>query len=150
MSRLWRHVSSARRSPTYAILGLGCLSTLLLASSLVSQQTFNYIIGIASLAFFSVYILQTIGLLVAVRLGRIPEAEPGTFDLGRARVPLYIAALVIFLCVAIALIFLPQFAGNGWVFLGVVTISALWWALGLRPRLVRGDAGAGYASTHLS
>lgn len=150
LSHLWRRVSPTRQTPTNAIVGLGCLSTVLLLSALVSEEAFTYIIGIASLAFFSVYILQTIGLLVAVRRGGIPPTEPGTFDLGRARVPLYVLALVIFLCVASALVFLPQFAGNGWVFLGVVTVAAAWWVFALRSRLRAGEAGAKYAATHPS
>jgi amino acid transporter len=149
-SSMWRHVSPTTRTPTYAVLGLGCLSAVLLLSALVNQQAFNFIIGMASLAFFSVYVLQTIGLLMAVRQGRIPEAEPGTFDLGRLRVPLYVLALVVFLAVAGFLVFLPQFAGNGQVFVGVVVVAALWWAFGVRPRLRRGEAGAGSASAHTS
>ena len=149
-SGLWRHVSPSTRTPTYAILGLGCLSTVLLLSALVNETAFTFIIGIAALAFFSVYILQTVGLLVAGLRGEIPQGEPGTFDLGRFRMPIYVLALVVFLSVAGFLIFLPQFAGNGWVFLGVVLAAALWWAIALRPRLRRGDAGAGYASNHSS
>jgi amino acid transporter len=146
-SRVWRHVSSTSRTPTYAVLGLGGLSVLLLLSALVNEKAFNYILGIASLAFFSVYILQTIGLILGARRGTIPIGEPGTFDLGRFRMPLYILALFVFIPVAIALIFLPQFAGNGWVFLAVVAVAALWWATGLRGRLRRGEAGAGFAQS---
>ncbi len=72
--------------------------------------------------FFFVYILQTIGLLIGYRRGTIPAAEPGTFDLGRWRLPIYVIALVVFLAVAVALVFLPQFASNKWVFLGVVVL----------------------------
>ena len=146
LSHVWRHVSPTRRTPTYAVIGLGCLSTILLLSALVNEKAFNFIIGIASLAFFSVYVLQTIGLIVGARRGTIPVGEPGTFDLGRARMPLYIVALVVFIGVAVALIFLPQFAGNGWVFLGVIAVAAIWWATGLRARLRRGDAGANFAT----
>jgi amino acid transporter len=149
-SHVWRHVSSTRRTPTYAVLGLGVLSTLLLLSALVNTQAFTYILGIASLAFFAVYIFQTVGLIVGMRRGTIPVGEPGTFDLGRFRMPVYYVALVVFVVVAIALIFLPQFAGNGWVFLGVLALAALWWATGLRARLRRGDAGAGFAGNHSS
>jgi hypothetical protein len=46
------------------------------------------------------------------------------------------------------LVLLPQFAGNGWVFLGIVAVAALWWATGLRSRLRQGKAGAGFAATH--
>jgi hypothetical protein len=52
--------------------------------------------------------------------------------------------------VAVTLVFLPQFAGNGWVFLGIVAVAALWWATGLRARLRSGEAGSGYAARHLS
>ena len=119
-SHVWRHVSVKSKTPSYAVIGLGCLSTLLLLSALVNEAAFNYIIGIASLLFFFVYILQTIGLLIGVSKGTIPQAEPGTFDLGRWRLPIYIVALVIFLAVAVALVFLPQFASNKWIFLGLV------------------------------
>jgi amino acid transporter len=132
------------------VIGLGCLSTVLLLSALVNEKAFTYILGIASLLFFSVYILQTIGLLIGVRKGTIPQGEPGTFDLGRFRIPLYVTALIVFLCVAVALIFLPQFAGNGWVFLGIVAAGALWWGTGLRNRLNRGEAGPDFARTHLA
>ena len=114
----------------------------------MNEKAFNYIIGIASLLFFFVYILQTIGLLVGYRKGTIPAPEPGTFDLGRFRLPLYVTALVVFLGVAVALFFLPQFASNKWVFLGIVVIAAIWWATGLKARLRRGDAGADYVKTH--
>jgi amino acid transporter len=147
-SHVWRHVSPTRKTPTYAVLGLGTLSTLLLLSALVNEQAFNFILGIASLLFFFVYILQTIGLLIGVRKGTIPAAEPGTFDLGRWRVPLYVTALVVFLGVAVALLFLPQFTSNKWVFLGIVAIAAIWWATGLRARLRNGQAGSQYVKNH--
>ena len=147
-SHVWRHVSAKSKAPTYAVLGLGCLSTVLLLSALVNEKAFNYIIGIASLLFFSVYILQTIGLLVGYRKGTIPQGEPGTFDLGRFRLPLYVTALVVFIGVAIALLFLPQFTSNKWVFLGIVVVAAIWWMTGLRSRLRQGEAGAHFAKTH--
>ena len=50
----------------------------------------------------------------------------------------------------VALIFLPQFAGNEWVFLGLVVLAALWAATGLRKRLASGEAGPDYAKTHTS
>lgn len=149
LSHVWRHVSPKSKTPTYAVLGLGFLSAMLLLSALVNEKAFNYILGIASLLFFFVYILQTIGLLIGVRRGTIPQGEPGTFDLGRWRLPIYVTALTIFLAVAVALLFLPQFTSNKWVFLGIVALAAIWWATGLRGRLQRGEAGSNYARTHL-
>lgn len=94
LSHIWRHVSPTRRTPAYAVMGLGVLSTALLLSALVNLQAFNYILGIGSLAFFVVYILQTVGLIIGVRRGTIPAGEPGLFDLGRYRMPLYLVAVV--------------------------------------------------------
>jgi amino acid transporter len=146
-SHVWRHVSPKRRSPTFVVLGLGCLSTILLLSALVSERAFTYILGISSLAVFVTYVLQTFGVIVGARRGTIPAAEPGTFDLGGARMAVYVIGLIAFTAVAAALVLLPQFAGNGWVFLGIIAVAALWWATGLRARLRRGDAGPNYADT---
>lgn len=147
-SHVLRHVAPKRKTPTAAVVTLGAVSVLMLLSALVNQQAFNYFLGIATLAFFTVYVLQTIGLLVASRRGRIPVAEPGTFNLGRARVPLLIVSLVVFLLVEAALIFLPAFAGNAWVFAGIVALGFIWWLLVLRRRLRNGDAGPRFAQDH--
>jgi len=149
-SHVWRHVSTANRTPTYAVLGLFALSTLLLLSALVSEKAFFLIIGLSSLAVFATYFLQTVALLIGHRRGTIPAAEPGTFDLGRARMPVYIVGIVSFTLVCAALIFLPQFVNNGYVFLGLVALAGLWAATGLRKRLQNGDAGPNYAKTHLA
>jgi amino acid transporter len=149
-SHVWRHVSTSNRTPTYAVLGLFGLSTLLLLSALVSEKAFNLIIGLSSLAVFATYFLQTVALIIGHRRGTIPAAEPGTFDLGRMRMPIYIVGLIAFTLVCAALIFLPQFAGNGYVFFGLVLIAGIWAATGLRNRLQRGDAGPNFAKTHLS
>src|SRR6201999_1849796 len=148
-SHVWRHVSPSNRTPTYAVLGLFALSTLLLLSALVSEKAFFLIIGLSSLAVCAMYLLQTVAVLIGQRRGTIPAAEPGTFDLGRARVPVAVLAFVAFTLVCAALIFLPQFAGNGYVFLGLVVLAALWAATGLRKRLADGDAGPDFARTHL-
>ncbi|MCU1422567.1 MAG: amino acid permease [Microbacteriaceae bacterium] len=147
-SRALRHVSPTRKTPTTAVLTLGAVSVLLLLSALVSQQAFNYFLGIATLAFFTTYVLQTIGLLIASVRKRMPAAEPGTFTLGRARIPILIVGLVVFLIVEAALLFLPAFAGNGFVFAGVLAVGALWWLVVLRRRLSSGEAGPRYAQNH--
>ena len=48
----------------------------------------------------------------------------------------------------IALIFLPAFAGNGYVFGGIVALAVLWWVFVLRRRLRTGQAGPLYAQNH--
>jgi amino acid transporter len=149
-SHVWRHVSPSNRTPTYAVLGIFSLSTILLLSALVSEKAFFLIIGLSSLAVCAMYFLQTVAVLVGNRRGTIPAPEPGTFDLGKARVPVAIIALIAFAAVCAALIFLPQFAGNGYVFGGLVVLAGLWAMTGLRKRLANGDAGPDFAKTHLS
>lgn len=147
-SKQLRHVAPRRKTPSTSVLTLGVVSVLLLLSALVSFQAFNYFLGIATLAFFTTYVLQTIGLLIASRKGRIPAPEPGTFDLGRARTPLLVISLVVFLIVEAALLLLPAFEGNGFVFGGIFALGALWWLLVLRRRIATGDAGPRYAQEH--
>jgi amino acid transporter len=149
-SHVWRHVSPSNRTPTYAVLGIFTLSTLLLLSALVSEKAFFLIIGLSSLAVCAMYFLQTVAVLIGNRRGTIPAPEPGTFDLGKARVPVAVLALIAFFLVCAALIFLPQFANNGYVFLGLLALATLWAFTGLRRRLARGEAGPDYAKTHLS
>ncbi len=150
LSHIWRHVSPSNRTPTYAALGLFGLSTLLLLSALISEKPFFLIIGLSSLAVCSMYFLQTVAVLVANRRGTIPAPEPGTFDLGRARVPVAVIALIAFAGVCSALIFLPQFKNNGYVFGGLLVLAGLWAVTGLRKRLANGEAGPDYAKTHLN
>jgi hypothetical protein len=64
--------------------------------------------------------------------------------------PIYILGIICFTLVCAALIFLPQFVNNGYVFLGLVVLAGLWAATGLRSRLQSGDAGPDFAKTHLS
>ncbi|MDT5303136.1 MAG: hypothetical protein QOG79_6378, partial [Mycobacterium sp.] len=149
-SHVWRHVSATNRTPTYAVLGLFGFSTALLLFALVSEKAFLLILGLSSLAVFATYVLQTIALIIGHRRGTIPAAEPGTFDLGRARMPIYVVGLICFTLVCVALIFLPQFAGNGYVFLGLVVLAGIWAVTGLRKRLTSGEAGPDYAKTHTS
>ena len=149
LSHVWRHVSPTNRTPTYVVLGLFGLSTALLLLALVSEKAFFLILGLSALAVFATYVLQTVALIIGYRRGTIPAAEPGTFDLGRARMPIYVIGLIVFSAVCVALIVLPQFAGNKWVFLGLVVLAGLWAATGLRKRLATGEAGPDYAKTHI-
>src|SRR6185295_10713936 len=149
-SHIWRHVSPSNRTPTYAVLGIFGFSTILLLSALVSEKAFFLILGLSSLAVCAMYLLQTIAVLIANRRGTIPTAEPGTFDLGKARVPVAVVAAIAFTLVCAALIFLPQFAGNGYVFAGLLVLTTLWALTGLRKRLATGEAGPDYAKTHTS
>ena len=140
-SRLLQRVSAGRRTPSSAVWTTGVISAAILLSALISPQAFAYILGLSALGYFTVYVLTTAGLISAGRRGRMPAATPGTFDLGRWRNPVHILGLIAFSAVLAALLFLPDFRANGRVFLAVMAVAALWWALVLRTRISRGQAG---------
>jgi amino acid transporter len=132
------------------VLGIFGFSTILLLSALVAEKAFFLILGLSSLAVCAMYLLQTIAVMIATRRGTIPAPEPKTFDLGKTRVPVAVIAAICFTLVCAALIFLPQFAGNGYVFAGLLALTALWAVTGLRKRLATGEAGPNFAKTHIS
>ncbi|HEY8588668.1 MAG TPA: amino acid permease, partial [Naasia sp.] len=140
-----RHVSAGHKTPSRAVWATGILSLALLLTAFVSVEAFAFILGMSALGYFTVYVLTTTGLLVAKRRGRIPAGEPGTFDLGRWRTAVYVIGLVAFSLVLLALLLLPAFQVNGIVFLITMAVAAVWWLLGLRPRLARDDAGPRFA-----
>ena len=85
-SHVWRHVSPSNRTPTYAVLGIFGFSTILLLSALVSEKAFFLILGLSSLAVCSMYLLQTIALMIATAAepSRRPSRERSTSAGSRA------------------------------------------------------------------
>ncbi|WP_199176513.1 APC family permease [Subtercola sp. Z020] len=144
-SKTLRRVSKKHKVPTTAVWATGVVSALLLLSAFANEQTFSYIIGMSALGYFGVYMLTTIGLLIANARKRIPAAERGTFDLGRLRVPLYIVGIVVFGAVMSALLFLPDFQANALVFVIAMALAGVWWLARLRRQIARGQAGPSYA-----
>ncbi|TSI15101.1 APC family permease [Brevibacterium aurantiacum] len=140
-----RRVSAKYRVPTNAVWATGLISTLLLLSAFANEVAFAYITGMSALGYFTVYILTTSGLLNAHMKGRIPKSEPGYFDLGRARVPLYLFGIAVFGIVLAALMLLPDFRANGVVFLITMASASLYWLLILRKRIAKGAAGPEFA-----
>jgi amino acid transporter len=144
-SRILRRVSKTHKVPTSAVWATGVVSLVLLLSALANEQTFSYIIGMSALGYFGVYMLTTVGLLVANARKRIPTKTEGVFDLGRLRVPIYIVGLVVFGSVMGALLFLPDFRANAVVFVVAMALAGVWWLTRLRGRIARSEAGPKYA-----
>ena len=140
-SRLLQKVSVGRKVPAAAVWTTGVISVAILLSALINAQAFAYILGLSALGYFTVYVLTTSGLILAGHRGRMPAATPGTFDLGVLRKPVHIIGLVAFTAVLAALLLLPDFRANGRIFLAVLVVAALWWAVVLRGRIARGQAG---------
>jgi amino acid transporter len=135
-------VSPRFRVPANATIVIGCLSSAFVVSSLASEQALAYILGVATLAFFLVYLLTAAGLWRAHRHGAVAAFPSGGFDLGCWREPVYASGVALFLATVLALTLLPDYRVNGRNMLVVVALGGLWYALALRKRLARGEAGA--------
>ena len=89
---------------------------------------------------FLVYLLT----VVAYGLKRRQlERLPGAFHLGRAAGPVFVASVVWLVAVVLVLTLPEEFHSADWYVLGGLALAALWWVVGLRGRLARGEAGAG-------
>lgn len=141
LARVFGSVSPKHKVPTAAVWGVGIISTFFLVTALFSATAFNYILGMATIGYFGVYILTTIGMLVADARGKFPVSEPGFFDLGRLRRPIHIVGLVLFTAVMAFLLLMPDFRPNVKPLLVLLALGFAWWLLALRKRLATGTAG---------
>jgi len=143
-------VSERHKTPSSAVWATGGIALIFLLTSLLSPTAFAYIIGMCTLGYFAVYILTTAGLMVADRRGTFPEATPDTFDLGPRRRPVHAVGMLCFVVIALAMLLLPDYRANGIAFAVVMVVGLAWWALCLRGRLARGDAGPAFAQRRVA
>lgn len=134
-------VSPQHKVPTNAVWGATVISIFFLATALFSETAFAYILGMATLGFFGVYTLTTIGMMVADRRGTFPESEPGLFDLGRLRRPVHLVGIISFIVVMAALTLLPDFRPNLRPLAVLLVLGGAWWLFVLRRRIAAGTAG---------
>ncbi|UGT55946.1 APC family permease [Nocardia asteroides] len=140
-SRVFSTVSPKHKVPASAVWGSATVSVFFLVTALFSEAAFAYIVGMATIGYFGVYILTTAGMLFADARGTFPPAEPGYFDLGRFRRPAHIVGLLGFTIVMAALVLLPEFRPNLLPLAALLALGFLWWFLVLRRRIAAGDAG---------
>ncbi|MCW2986703.1 MAG: Urea carboxylase-related amino acid permease [Conexibacter sp.] len=137
-SRALAAVDDRTGTPIAAIIGVTVLAVVLnvLNAGLVAK-----IFAIVGLGYYATYLLTMIAALFAQRRGRIPAAPEGVFGLGRWLVPT--AGLgVAWTVVVIVTLTVPKVNNTtAYYFAGAVAIGALWWAVALRGRLARGEAG---------
>jgi amino acid transporter len=146
-ARVLSSVSPTHRVPTSAVWGVAIVSGFFLVTALFSEAAFAYILGMATIGYIGVYILTTVGMLIADRRGNFPPAEPGFFDLGRFRRPAHLIGLVSFTGVMAALILLPDFRPNLLPLSVLLALAVAWWALVLRRRIATGQAGTAAATS---
>ena len=137
-SNLLATVNEKTGTPIAAIVGVTALAVVLnvLNAGLVAK-----IFAIVGLGYYFTYLLTLIAAYRAERAGRIPDAPPGVFNLGRWVGPV---AAVGAAWAALVIVVLTVPAVNhttAYYTAGAFAIGALWWVLALRRRLNHGHAG---------
>lgn len=145
-SSVFGKVNAKHKVPTAAVWGSGAISVFFLVTALFSETAFAYILGMATIGYFGVYILTTIGMLHADARGMFPPSEPGFFDLGRLRRPIHIVGLISFIIVMAALVLLPDFRPNVKPLAVLLALGFVWWLVVLRKRIAAGNAGPNFSS----
>jgi amino acid transporter len=139
-SRTWSFVSSKTHTPIYSLIAVGVVAEL---ANLASAGIVNRIIAAVSVVFAFIYILVMVGVLYAHRKGRIPDAEPGYFSMGKWLVPGTIVALCYAILVALMMTLPVVNHVAGEYFLLVEAVGVIWFVAVLARRLRRGEAGPG-------
>ena len=137
-SSWWKVVNPRTKTPLPA-LGVSYVVTVgVMLFGYNSSNAFGFLVGATALVPYLVY------FLTVVAYGwkrRGIEAMPGAFHLGKWATPVF-AGATIWLVVAILALSLPhEFHHADYYVLGGIGLAALWWALGLYPRLRRHTAG---------
>jgi amino acid transporter len=133
-------VSSRTGSPSGSLLVAGGLSiALVVVGSTIASQAMSLIVGMASVGYYAVYALTILGAILAASRGMLKTQS--TFSLGSWAGPIRIIAFVWSLAV-IAVLTIPE-ANQQTALMagGFFVIAIVWYALVLRGRLQRGEAG---------
>lgn len=138
-SAILKTVNQRTRTPIYSI---ATVATCALIVNFLSAGIIARVVAIVSVCYYGTYLLVLIATLRASRVGRIPDAPPGTIDMGRWLRPLSWVGIVWSLMI-IGLMTLPRvnhIAGEYTLY--ALALGTLWYAAYLRPRIRRGVAGA--------
>jgi amino acid transporter len=137
-SSLLKTVNKQTKTPIPALVVsyLICVGVMLFGYN--SSNAFGLLVGATALVPYIVYLLTVVAYGIK-RPGL--ERLPGAFHLGRWAVPVFVGSLV-WLVVALLALSLPsEFHGADKYAGGGIVLAALWWVVGLRPRLQRHAAG---------
>ncbi|MDQ6850900.1 MAG: amino acid permease [Actinomycetota bacterium] len=137
-SRLLRSVNPTTRTPIAALIVSYLVCVAVMIYGYTSTNAFPTLVGATALVPFLVYLLT----VVAYGLKRRHlERLPGAFHLGRFAGPVFAASLVWLVAVVLALALPTPFHKADYYVAGGLVLAALWWLVGLRPRLARRTAG---------
>lgn len=126
--------------PRNAVITCALISVLFVLTALFSETTLSYILGVSTITFFMVYLLTAAGMLARGRKN-FPADTPGAFTLGKLRRPVWMLGFIAFLIVVVAFSTLPGYQSNGVALIAFLAIAVIWYVIGVRPRLNRGQAG---------
>ncbi|MFD8760500.1 amino acid permease [Streptomyces mirabilis] len=138
-SALLKQVNPATKTPIPALLTGFVLNAAVVIFGYNSSNAFGTLVGATAVLPYLVY------LLIVLAYGykrRQLEAIPGAFNLGRFAGVVFGASLVYLVVVILTLTLPDEFRRANYYVLGGLALAAVWWLLGLRPRLARGEAGA--------
>jgi amino acid transporter len=138
-SALLRQVNPTTKTPIPALLAGYVLNLAVVAFGYNSSNAFGTLVGATAVLPYLVYLL--IVLAYGVRRRRL-EAIDGAFHLGRFAGAVFGSSLVYLVAVILTLTLPQEFRSANYYVLGGLALAAVWWLVGLRPRLARGKAGA--------
>jgi amino acid transporter len=137
-SRAFATVNERTGTPIVAILSVSALAIVL---NVLNEGLVAKIFAIVGLGYYCTYLLTMLAATIAHRAGRIPEAPPGVFTLGRWMGPVAAVGMAWAALVIIVLTVPSVNHTTAYYTAGAFAIGALWWALVLRRRLNHGHAG---------
>jgi amino acid transporter len=131
-------VNERTGTPIAAILGVAALAIVL---NVLNEGLVAKIFAIVGLGYYLTYFLTLVAALRASRNGRIPEAPPGVFGLGRWLRPVALAGIV-WTVLVIATLTIPEVNNTtAYYTAGAMALGAVWWLAALRRRIDAGEAG---------
>jgi len=136
----WFAKIGENKVPRNAVFTCGLIAVIFVLTALFSETVLSYILGVSTITFFMVYLLTAGGLLIRGSKG-FPADTPGGFTLGRLRRPVWVLGFLAFFVVVVAFSTIPGFENNGIALIVFIAIAAVWYFIGVRPRLRRGQAG---------
>jgi amino acid transporter len=131
-------VSARDQVPIYSVLLVGVFA---FGINLLSAGFVTKVLSLVSVAFYATYILTMIAALIGDRRGNIPEAPERYFNLGKWLRPMAWIG-IIWSIIVVAYGTLPvgnRIAAEYFGF--ALLLGVVWWAVVLRGRLQRGEAG---------
>ncbi|PZS33548.1 MAG: hypothetical protein DLM58_07615 [Pseudonocardiales bacterium] len=137
-SKLLSRVNPQTKTPVPALVTSYLICVAVMIYGYNSGNAFGTLVGATALVPYLVYLLT---VLAYGAKRRVLSATTGAFSLGRLAGPVFVAVLIWLVVVVLALTLPQMFHKADYYVFGGLVLATLWWLIGLRPRLARGQAG---------